>query len=138
MSKTNIEQRSQNTLRRLESNNGAYKVHGGADATDRNSETLSQRKAKTLDSLDSAGISSPEKRRKGVGAMLGATVATATLLVGAGPVENSVSDTVDRIDQSIDSHNLPPGGQPLEYRQGQAYEPGTDNVLIVPPAPNQP
>lgn len=53
-------------------------------------------------------------------------------------VVGNMTDIGGSVDGHFDSVNLPPGGQPLEYRGGVAYEPGTDNTIVVPDIQDQP
>lgn len=139
MSNTLPPTRSEKALMRLNSNGGAYKVHGGADATAINAKTLYQRTGDTLEHLDNSGISSPDQRRRGLGKVAVLLAASTAITLGAGgPVIEGFQDSARRIDVNFDAHNLPPGGQPLVYRGGESFEPGAEKVVVVPPVQEQP
>ena len=130
--------RHEKALSRVKKAGGAYKHHKSTVEVPLFADkSVSQRAEDTLQRMDSSGLSSPDYRTKGVKKMTGLAVAG---LIAVSPVGDSIgntannifNDSIERVDANLDSHNLPPGGEPLEYRGGIAYKPGTDVTIEVP------
>jgi hypothetical protein len=124
---------NQDILDAIKRNGGPYRMHRDPSLHNTPEKTISNRSKATLDYLDQNGVSSPDKRRKGTGVVISSLAATALALSPVGDkVTDLYNDSVDRMDQNFDSHNLPPGGNPVEFRGGDAFEPGTENSVQLP------
>lgn len=111
------------------------------DILSRTDGRFDQDRASRLQKLTSGGEKDNGRRFDPRKVAFAGAISVAALvgpLGGAQMMAEVVGGVGDKIDQNIDSHNLPPGGQPTEFVGGVAVQPGTPNTIVLPQVQQEP